>query len=164
MVRLAAAPDTAYAGRFCTPLILQQHLSYINPASLHGKTSAGCRKLGARDIRAIKPIDLMWYDVTGYEEGIEYQILDTSNETHIKVRAAQNHEPSHPKGLCRAFSACGCHVTDCAAACIVRRHQLLVPWLICWQACKTAASCGQAACCTTKPWCGTEVAVASADV
>lgn len=44
-----------------------------------------CRKLGARDLRSIKPIDLMWYDITGYEDGIEYQILDTTNATHIKV-------------------------------------------------------------------------------
>ena len=51
--------------------------------------SAACRKLGARDIRAIKPIDLMWYDVTGFEEGIEYQILDTTNQTHIKVSACR---------------------------------------------------------------------------
>ena len=37
----------------------------------------------------VKGVDLMWYDITGSEEGIEYQILDTSNTTHIKVRAAQ---------------------------------------------------------------------------
>ncbi len=35
--------------------------------------------------KGIKPIDLMWYDVTGEEDGIEYQILDTSNDTHIKA-------------------------------------------------------------------------------
>lgn len=33
-------------------------------------------------------MDLMWYDVTGDDEGIEYQILDTTNETHIKVLRA----------------------------------------------------------------------------
>ena len=37
----------------------------------------------------VKGVDLMWYDITGNEEGIEYQILDTSNTTHIKVRPAQ---------------------------------------------------------------------------
>ena len=35
--------------------------------------------------KGVKPIDLMWYDVTGEEDGIEYQILDTSNDTHIKA-------------------------------------------------------------------------------
>ena len=86
-------------------LILSQHspwhLSYTKPISFCRCGPAGClkpvvfctcifatcRKLGAKDIRAIKPIDLMWYDVTGYEEGIEYQILDTTNQTHIKVSA-----------------------------------------------------------------------------
>ena len=34
----------------------------------------------------MKGIDLMWYDITGSEDGIEYQILDTTNTTHIKVR------------------------------------------------------------------------------
>ena len=34
----------------------------------------------------MKGVDLMWYDITGNEDGIEYQILDTSNTTHIKVR------------------------------------------------------------------------------
>ena len=37
----------------------------------------------------VKGVDLMWYDITGNEDGIEYQILDTSNATHIKVRGAQ---------------------------------------------------------------------------
>lgn len=37
----------------------------------------------------MKGVDLMWYDITGNEEGIEYQILDTSNTTHIKVRGLQ---------------------------------------------------------------------------
>ena len=37
----------------------------------------------------MKGIDLMWYDITGSEDGIEYQILDTTNATHIKARAAQ---------------------------------------------------------------------------
>ena len=46
------------------------------------------RKLSGRDLRSIKPMDLMWYDVTGDDEGIEYQILDTTNETHIKVHRA----------------------------------------------------------------------------
>ena len=50
-----------------------------------------CRKLGGRDLRALKPVDLMWYDVTGVEDGIEYQILEPSSEpnaTHMKVRMA----------------------------------------------------------------------------
>ena len=46
------------------------------------------RKLSGRDLRSVKPVDLMWYDVTGDDEGIEYQILDTTNETHIKVYRA----------------------------------------------------------------------------
>lgn len=37
----------------------------------------------------VKGVDLMWYDITGNEEGIEYQILDTTNTTHIKVRLAR---------------------------------------------------------------------------
>ena len=50
-----------------------------------------CRKLGGRDIRNLKPVDLMWYDVTGVEDGIEYQILEPSSEpnaTHMKVGIA----------------------------------------------------------------------------
>ncbi len=50
-----------------------------------------CRKLGGRDIRNLKPVDLMWYDVTGVEDGIEYQILEPSlepNATHMKVGIA----------------------------------------------------------------------------
>jgi hypothetical protein len=46
------------------------------------------RKLSGRDLRSVKPVDLMWYDVTGDDEGIEYQILDTTNETHMKVPRA----------------------------------------------------------------------------
>ena len=39
----------------------------------------------------LKPVDLMWYDVTGVEDGIEYQILEPSSEpnaTHMKVGIA----------------------------------------------------------------------------
>ena len=50
------------------------------------------RKLGGRDLRNLKPVDLMWYDVTGVEDGIEYQILEPSSEpnaTHMKVGRAR---------------------------------------------------------------------------
>ena len=57
-----------------------------------------CRKLGGRDLRNLKPVDLMWYDVTGVEDGIEYQILEPSSEpnaTHMKVGSARTAVPGY---------------------------------------------------------------------
>jgi hypothetical protein len=44
-----------------------------------------CRMMTQEDKPRVKPIDLMWYDITGDSDGIEYQITDTSNSTHVKV-------------------------------------------------------------------------------
>ena len=62
-------------------------------STVHGALTCWpcCRKLGGRDLRNLKPVDLMWYDVTGVEDGIEYQILEPSTEpnaTHMKVGIA----------------------------------------------------------------------------
>lgn len=50
----------------------------------------------------MKGVDLMWYDITGSEDGIEYQILDTSNTTHIKVRGERS---CYSRKLLRCCSA-----------------------------------------------------------
>ena len=69
----------------------------------------------------MKGVDLMWYDITGNEEGIEYQILDTSNTTHIKVRGLQQLSavssscvadvPSPPGMWQWAVGGCACSVS-----------------------------------------------------
>ncbi len=80
----------------------------------------------------------MWYDVTGYEEGIEYQILDTTNETHIKVSAACTLLciPALA-GLYSAVFRCTWESPHlCATACAFRLRQSLLLWLT---ACKRSA-------------------------
>ena len=73
----------------------------------------------------------MWYDVTGYEEGIEYQILDTTNETHIKVSAADT--LLCLKALAEIYSAalpCIRYRYTCVHyACIFWLRQALILWL-----------------------------------
>lgn len=167
-MRLAAVPDMAKLVTFLLPSSCCSTSALSNPASLHVNLFAGCRKLGARDMRTIKPIDLMWYDVTGYEEGIEYQILDTSNETHIKVCAAQI------ISLHTLVAWAGHHLLICrwmppqpfAWLLRFKRPQVLAPWLLCWQACKTALSHSLAAWCMLQyvgmAW--SELTMASADV
>ncbi len=50
------------------------------------------RMMTEKDKPRVKPIDLMWYDITGDSDGIEYQITDTSNATHVKVRVNEEGE------------------------------------------------------------------------